>query len=211
MLSYLCHKRVLLHACGRWGVASTLSTHKGTHFFADMQEKSYFSAILFRERVPGGIFWPRNRTELHGNKSIYSPTDYTDIHWYAAYLCQSVRGGGWYISHGETSFRGYALTTELHGTARKQEYIFSHWLHWSTLIFHVSVSICAGLWDIIAHWLHWYALIFQVFVSIRARQWDIISPCPTGRNPNYLNLFPCAPKEVDLGASCWFMLCELLI
>ena len=48
MLSYLCHERVLLHACGRRGVASTLSTRKGTHFFADMQEKSHFSAILFR-------------------------------------------------------------------------------------------------------------------------------------------------------------------
>ena len=40
------HDRVLLHACGRRGVASTLSTRKGTHFFADMQEKSHFSAIF---------------------------------------------------------------------------------------------------------------------------------------------------------------------
>ena len=46
MLLYLCHDRVLLHACGRRGVASTLSMRKGTHFFADMQEKSHFSAIF---------------------------------------------------------------------------------------------------------------------------------------------------------------------
>ena len=84
MLLYLCHDRVLLHACGRRGVASTLSTRKGTHFFADMQEKAYFSAIF-----------------------------------------QSDNGSRRHIS--------------------------------------------------------------RVSVSIRARRWDIISPCPTGRNPNYLN------------------------
>jgi hypothetical protein len=56
MLSYLCHERVLLHACGRRGVASTLSTRKVTHFFADMQEKSHFCAILLEERAKGTTF-----------------------------------------------------------------------------------------------------------------------------------------------------------
>ena len=45
---------------------------------------------------------------------------------YPEFQCQSVLVRGWYISHGETSFRGYILTTEPQGTARKQEYIFSY-------------------------------------------------------------------------------------
>ena len=37
MLLYLCRERVLLHACGRRGVASTLSTCKGTTKFVYLQ------------------------------------------------------------------------------------------------------------------------------------------------------------------------------
>ena len=72
----------------------------------------------------------------------------TDIPGIRVNPCASVVGN---ISRWETSFCGYILTTEPHGTALKQEYIFSHWLHW-------------------------YALISRVFVSIRARRWLVISP-----------------------------------
>ena len=87
------HDWVMLHACGRRGVAYTLSTRKGTHFFADMQEKSHFSAILFRERVPGGICWPLNYTEVNGDENYILPLItliYTDIPSIRVHLCWSV-------------------------------------------------------------------------------------------------------------------------
>ena len=75
----------------------------------------------------------------------------TDIPCIRANPCSSVVG---IIFLRETSFYGYILTTELHWFTLNQGYVS-----------RASVLICVHPWDIYSHWLHWYTLIFRVSVD----------------------------------------------
>ena len=113
------------------------------------------------------------------------------VNYISVFPCPSVLVGGWYISHWETSFRCYGLTTELHWPTLNQGHIY-----------RVSVPVRARRWlvypplrDIFLRYgltteLHWPTLNQGYISCFRVPPCSSVVGTPPPTHPIAFDTFP---------------------